>query len=482
MKKIFEEYEKEIKIKPIEETLKDVELIKKPSIEKDIEHIKKVYRTKKIIKWSTIIAVPVLVIGVLGTFMFFDIEDDYSVIKKNFNFSEIQKINKNTFKSLNEVLYPKDLTKKSYDLEESFIKGVNDFSYGIFEKGKHINNFGYSPISLYHHLDILSGLVNEDLKPAFDELLKVDSSIRNEEVRKNFLNNFYQEKDVGMSMYNGLFITNKYKMAESTIDFLTKKYVEAYELSFEKKSDLELMLKRVNEKSDLNLSIEDLEPQVDTLFYLFSTMNYINTWNTLFLKEDTKVDVFNNSDGTQSDVNYMKHSYFGRLADYEDYVSFYDYYNNGYKIQYIISKDKNKKLSDLLKDKNYLYDDDTKMKDAIIELMVPKFTYNETINFNDIFSTTEIGDVYNKNSNSFDEMIVNEKLDYSYLEFTKQQNKITIDESGTKIKTLTYSMGAGDAGSPSTGEYSIKLNHEFYYIIKDFNNIPIFMGEYSNAM
>ena len=52
MKKIFKEYEEEIKIRPIEETLRDVELIKK---NKRIDNLKwslKYIRRRKIIKWS----------------------------------------------------------------------------------------------------------------------------------------------------------------------------------------------------------------------------------------------------------------------------------------------------------------------------------------------------------------------------------------------------------------------------------------------
>ncbi len=109
MKKIFKEYEEEIKIRPIEETLTDVELIKKNKRIDDLKCSLKYIRRRKIIKWSSIIAVPALVIATFSVFMFYDIKDTDSVIKKNFSMTEIQNINKNTFKSLNEINYPKDL-------------------------------------------------------------------------------------------------------------------------------------------------------------------------------------------------------------------------------------------------------------------------------------------------------------------------------------------------------------------------------------
>ena len=102
MKKIFKEYENEIKNKPIDETLNDVELVKKIKCPNDKKYTLKSLRTKKIIKWSSIIAVPSVVIGTLSIFVIFDITDRDSVYKKHFSLSEIHNINKNTFKSFNE--------------------------------------------------------------------------------------------------------------------------------------------------------------------------------------------------------------------------------------------------------------------------------------------------------------------------------------------------------------------------------------------
>lgn len=480
MKKIFKEYENEIKIKPIDETLNDVEFVKKIKCPNDKKYTLKSLRTKKIIKWSTIIALPSVVIGTLSIFVFFDITDRDSVYKKHFSLSEVHNINKNTFKSLNEINYPKDLSKKSNELDKEFVEAFNKFSYRIFEEGKTKDNFGYSPISLYHHLDVLSGLANNDLNSSFDSLLGINSEIRDKEVKKNFLNNFYQDKDNGMSLYNGFFIDNKYKLKKEKIDFLTKKYVEAFELDINKDYDVELMLKWINDKVNITLDKENLMIQKDTIFYLFSTMSYVNSWNTLFLKENTSAGEFYDTNGNKKDVKYMSHSYIGTVTEYDEYLSFYDYYRNGYKIQYIFTKNKNDRLEDVLKNTNYLIDDETMTQEAYIKLKVPKFTFNDKIEFNDILGQSEIGEIYDKNANSFNEMLKNDDIDYSYLMVTEQRNYIEFNEDGTKIKTLTSTM-AGAATNPGAGEgYQITLDHEFYYIIKDQYNIPIFMGKYNS--
>ena len=480
MKKIFKEYEQEIKIRPIEETLKEVEFAKKSKPVNDFKCSLKYIRRRKIIKWSAIIAVPALAITTFGVFMFYDIKDTDSVIKKNFSMSEIQDINKNTFKSLNEINYPKDLSKKSYSLDEKFIKGFNEFSYKIFEEGNKGLNFGYSPISLYHHLDILSGLANNSFNSLFDKLLGTNSYIRDEQVTKNFLNNFYEENNNGMSLYNGFFVDNGVKLKNEKIDYLTKKYVEAFELNFTKQNDVALMLEWINDKVEIPLTIQDLEIKENTLFYLFSTMTYVNSRNTLFLKENTERGNFYNCDGSLTDVQFMNHSYFGNLTDYGDYISFYDYYKNGYKIQYVYSKNKDVPLKSVINDFNYLIEEESKSKDVLIDLKVPKFTFEINNNLDEILKKTEIGNIYNENENSFNEMFLDTNLENSYLQFTKQQNRIEFNEDGTKIKTLVSSMAGGDNGQPSQG-YQITLDHEFYFIIKDINNIPIFMGNYNSA-
>ena len=134
----------------------------------------------------------------------------------------------------------------------------------------------------------------------------------------------------------------------------------------------------------------------------------------------------------------------------------------------------------MLKNTNYLIDDETLTQEAYIKLKVPKFTFNDKIEFNDILGQSEIGKIYDKKANSFNEMLKNDDIDYSYLMVTEQRNYIEFNEDGTKIKTLTSSMADG-AANPGAGEgYQITLDHEFYYIIKDQYNIPIFMGKYNS--
>ena len=59
----------------------------------------------------------------------------------------------------------------------------------------------------------------------------------------------------------------------------------------------------------------------------------------------------------------MKHSYYTYdYYDYDKYISFYDYYTNKYLIQYIIPKSINDNILELVKDKNFIYEDELNEK------------------------------------------------------------------------------------------------------------------------
>ena len=68
------------------------------------------------------------------------------------------------------------------------------------------------------------------------------------------------------------------------------------------------------------------------------------------------------------------------------------------------------------------------------------------------------------------------------LEYIKQKNKVEFNEKGTVVKSFTISMGAKNTSMSPLDTYTleVKLNSPFIYVIRDVNNLPLYIGNVSN--
>lgn len=478
-KKIFKEYENSHPIKPFDETFKDVEL-------KDNKYKHKFIRNRvfKIVGLSLIGACAVVIIipfvAVLSIGLRFEEHLNYQ--KKSFSIPEIKDMDLKEIKRLTSIEYP-TLNMKDEKVTKDFVLDVNNFAYKVFNNGINQPNFGYSPISLYMHFDILSTLANDEYQPIFDDLLGGDSNSRLENIVNTFLVNFYQNDDLGTYMYNGLFLDDSINTTNYYLNELTKRYVETYQLNLQNDNHINFMKQWVNDHSPIkNITNEDLDIDDGTIFYLFSSLYFVNKWKHTYDSDNTSLKTFTNIDNTISNVEFMTHAYYGEVYEYDDYISFYDYYaSHDYRVQYIFNKTANDSIFDIIKGNNFLNKDESEKSFAPIELTMPKFSFKNNINFSDILKG-ELPSLFDENGHVFNKAFGLDENINSFLKYTKQKNEVIFKEEGTKVKTLTFSSGAADVSDPSLPNlgYVIKLDSPFIYIIKDLNNVPIYIGVVTN--
>lgn len=414
----------------------------------------------------------------------FKTKNNYRPVQRNYSLHEQQQIREDTFRRMNSFEYPSgsDLRPVSEDYQNA----VSDFSYEAYSGLDKKDNTFFSPLSAYLHLDTLShGVKNSVLSSRVDEVLHLDASLR----ESNFLSAFLSNRDPGkegsshVEMNQLFFLDQKETFQTAYLDYLTSIYCEAYSLDLEKTKDINLMVDIVNSKVNQSvLSSQDLLVDEYMRAFLFSMVDFFGSWG--FDGSKTQNQNFYPSSGDAYVVPFMHHTFMGSAYDYGDYFSFRLSYGGGYSMQFITPKERGGDIVSIAASRNFLVEDDSKKYVAtvygeettrfLIEVALPRFHADCSLSFKDLFSSMGLGTLYSRDLSPLTGISSGDPL---YIQETKQKNHIYWDESGTTAKTITWSgIGAG-ATAPTVTGLAFDLDSPFLYVIRDRNDLPLYIGQ-----
>lgn len=450
-------------------------------------------RRVKLIKKVTLITslslVSFMVIGYAALVFGFriNIDENGRFHERQFSKNEIAAIESASFKKLNDVTYP-TYQHEQLLVEDKYIESVNNFAYKIYENVEYNDNFSYSPLTLYNSLSILSlASDNEEVAKQFDALLGLSKQKRKSNFINTYINNYIVNENGTTQMYNGLFVDYNSNISESLVEEFTSYYTELYSIDFANNQDINKMLNWVDDAvNDSNyLSSKDLKINELTSFMLFSTLYFDNKWSNMYSEKDSYKDDFLLADGSKKQVEYMNHTYVGNVYRYDNYDSFYDYYKNGYKVQYVVPRfdlNLNQNIHQIIKDKNFLLENEDNLNDhVIISLNMPKFSSSCYYNFTELLVNNGLDKAFNMYDKPFNYLYDNEKDDEMiFLCDVFQKNKVSFNEDGTTIKSVNVSTGMNATAPAPLESITYKLNQPFIYVIYDINNIPLYIGQVDN--
>ena len=409
---------------------------------------------------------------------FMEIKEKKSVKEKKFTKREIEIAKYNTVIKLNNIKLPLSKSNESYD--DECLYTFYNFTYNFF---KDIGYTHFSPISLYGVLiNIYMAISDKELSELLNNILGLSNDERIIFYTKIFNKNNFKNLDDEIKISNGAFY-NSDRVTEniSFIEQMSKTYTECYKLSYKKDYNfiIEWIKKSLKDNEDsFKDNFDNNNDKIGILFY--SNLYYKQKWKTKFSDSETYKDIFYIDNNNKKEVVYMKHSYQTfHYCDYDKYISFYDYYNNYYIIQYIVPKSINDNILDLVDNKNFILEDEyCEIPHSYIILSVPKFKIDNEIDFVPILKKIGFEKLFNKNYSTLNNpFIIRNDINYC-LDKLLQKNQIELNEDGTTIKSMTIGTGGAYALSASKDDrgVEVKLNQPFIYIIRDRNNLPIFMG------
>lgn len=423
--------------------------------------------------------------------------DKPKLTTRKYTQAEIKIAESNTFRKLNEVKYPKGSKPLTSDITVEEMNAYNNFAnttyHALVDTTQDTSNTSYSVVGLYSVLNNLYGAIGMDsLAVQFDDLLGLNEESRMTFYDKVIKANSFATSNSTTQIKNAAFFTDKYEQSEEYIEKLTQLYCEAYQVSFYTDGDkiVKWANSAVNSEGFINEDFLEIDPDFAAL-YMLSTLYFKNAWANKYLSSDTYESNFNLANGTTVRTKFMKHNYFTPYYyDYGSYISVKDYYANGAgSITYLVPASDEGDIFDLTKDVNIFNEDTTKKvvpnkKDEImVRLMAPKFKSKIDVDFKKCFEQLNMGNMfkYGANLEWFNNAFSEDDIGSFYMNAVKQRNEVEFNEDGTVVKSVTVAaVNGAKAAPPQLDTLTVKLDQPFIYIIRDANDVPIFVGNMDN--
>lgn len=400
--------------------------------------------------------------------------------KRKISGADLANAKYNTILKLNNIVYP--LRRNNYIYKEEYLSSFYIFTCIFFNK----SNFkDFSPISLYNVLiNVYMGISDEELSKKLNNILGLNETERILFYSQIIQNNYFNDSKTEIKISNGGFYNSDIVTEnKSYVDKLTETYTECYKLSYEKNFDnlLDWINKAVKDNNFINK--EAFKNLDKTNLLLFSTIYYQQKWKYEFIDSKIYKGPFYINSNEKKEITFMNHIYIiDYYYDYEDYYSFFDFYSNEYIINYLVPKSINKNILDLIKDKNFLIEDEAvKEEDIAIDLSVPKFKREINLDIIPILKELGLDKLFNESYSTFNHPFIVENKKNYYLNQIFHKNIIELNEDGTAIKSIKHESSSNMIGNTlEMNALKINLDRPFIYIIKDKNKLPIFIGYIDN--
>ena len=226
-----------------------------------------------------------------------------------------------------------------------------------------------------------------------------------------------------------------------------------------------------NASKNINLS-------PDTILALYSTIYFQAKWQNQFDQANNTEDVFHTPDGDKT-ATFMNKKLAQMNYYYGDKFSAVALSLKNGSLMWFILPDEGYTTADVLADGQYmqmiLQQDWENTKWMKVNLSVPKFDVNSTLNLKDGLQEMGVTDVFNEGAANFSEITGDVPI---FLTAANQSVRVQIDEEGVKAAAYIEFPGAM---SPEPPEEIIDfiLDRPFIFAITT-DSIPLFMGTVNN--
>lgn len=384
---------------------------------------------------------------------------------------------------LKEVVFPKAYAFEDYDsrrqvfesnpVEDSFISGVNLFSYKtaseILKNSE--GNVNYSPLSLYYALSLVASGADGQTADEIMNLLNASDKKTLSEQCSNLYRLLYKDNEIGkLKIANSLWMEKKVKWKDSFVKNAADNfYAHSFSCDFSDKKTGKAMAKWISDNTN-----GVLEPKIDTdrkqILSIINTIYFYDEWSNEFRKENTEKDKFHLSDKKTLKCDFMNKINYGIFVKGDGFSrSSLGLKNNGEMV--FILPDEGVSPQELLStpEKTKAIFEDGEKGYLEITWKVPKFSFDSKMKLNEMLRALGVNSAFEKNAD-FSGM----SDQPSYIDSVRQETHIGIDEKGVEAAAFTLIDYVG-AGAPENKAEMI-LNRPFIYGIKASDGTLLFMG------
>ena len=369
------------------------------------------------------------------------------------------------FSTLSQVNYP-SLNYEVGSIDNDMIAEINHFSYKLIKKIFTVqDNQLFAPLSLYMALSMLVEGTSSTTSAELENLLGQRREKLTKQLKLIYENNYYSNQNGRVYLANSLWLKKGLKINSEYLNFIKDNfYAQSYEIDFTKRKEKDKIIKWINYYTENVLKLDRNNYQIEDnlALLLLNTIYFDNKWLIAYDKEKTVEDTFYLDKNNTKMVEYMNHQISTLYKKTSEYVVVMDYFENNNTITYIMPTIPFDKLCS----KDFTsFTNDLVMGE--VNLSVPKFDYSKEYNLNEALKSLGVRKIFEKDSLNK----IGENLSVNYI---KQNVGIKLSESGAKAAAVT-SIGIMKS-SLVVDPITIKLDRPFLYLIKDANNVLLFVG------
>ena len=369
------------------------------------------------------------------------------------------------FSTLSQVNYP-SLNYEVGSIDNDMIAEINHFSYKLIKKIFTVqDNQLFAPLSLYMALSMLVEGTSSTTSAELENLLGQKREKLTKQLKLIYENNYYSNQNGRVYLANSLWLKKGLKINSEYLNFIKDNfYAQSYEIDFTKRKEKDKIIKWINYYTENVLKLDRNNYQIEDnlALLLLNTIYFDNKWLIAYDKEKTVEDTFYLDKNNTKMVEYMNHQISTLYKKTSEYVVVMDYFENNNTITYIMPTIPFDKLCS----KDFTsFTNDLVMGE--VNLFVPKFDYSKEYNLNEALKSLGVRKIFEKDSLNK----IGENLSVNYI---KQNVGIKLSESGAKAAAVT-SIGIMKS-SLVVDPITIKLDRPFLYLIKDANNVLLFVG------
>lgn len=369
------------------------------------------------------------------------------------------------FSTLSQVNYP-SLNYEVGSIDNDMIAEINHFSYKLIKKIFTVqDNQLFAPLSLYMALSMLVEGTSSTTSAELENLLGQKREKLTKQLKLIYENNYYSNQNGRVYLANSLWLKKGLKINSEYLNFIKDNfYAQSYEIDFTKRKEKDKIIKWINYYTENVLKLDRNNYQIEDnlALLLLNTIYFDNKWLIAYDKEKTVEDTFYLDKNNTKMVEYMNHQISTLYKKTSEYVVVMDYFENNNTITYIMPTIPFDKLCS----KDFTsFTNDLVMGE--VNLSVPKFDYSKEYNLNEALKSLGVRKIFENDSLNK----IGENLSVNYI---KQNVGIKLSESGAKAAAVT-SIGIMKS-SLVVDPITIKLDRPFLYLIKDANNVLLFVG------
>ena len=357
----------------------------------------------------------------------------------------------------------------------------------VFLAEKNGKNAVYSPINAYFALSLLAETSSENTRNQVLSALN-ENSITSLRERANGIwkYNYYDDSLSKCLIANSIWLNDKGEYNKDTLDIIAENYYASAfsgEMGSEGYNNAFRQWMNTQTGNMLKNQISNLKFDNNTDFVLASTLYLKLQWSAAFDVAQTKPGKFKTASGKKVSADFMYQKGINNMLYYGDNfnavrLSFSD--NLGHML--LILPDEGVTPETLLKDSetmdfilsnNYTWN---KQKKYDINYYVPKFDMECELDLTNGMKKLGITDCFDPEKADFSSLTKAQSITLSK---AKQGVRVAVDENGVTAASYTVEWLAG--GFPEDcKEINFKLNRPFLYVIRNTDNMPLFIGIVNN--